>query len=190
LNAYLDEAGTSGPIVITRNGKPVAVLLAMQDEDEIERIILAYSPKFQRILQTAEQQIQAGQGIPHKEFWRIDRDSHWHYRPRRFYHPSGGAIVDHDRLTCQQIKTSEVLCLTRGDAPTGSIHRIISSSIFWISCRVTTNSEKCLAYLLMKSGITLRVETSAECGVWLWTNGPIGRGKTTGRIARRFWELV
>ncbi len=60
LRAYLNAAETSGPVVITRNGKPVAVLLAMQDEDEIERMILAYSPKFQRILQTAEQQIQAG----------------------------------------------------------------------------------------------------------------------------------
>ncbi len=64
------KASKSGPIVVTKNGKPVAVLLAMQDEDEIERMILAYSPKFQRILQAAEQQIQAGQGIPHKEFWR------------------------------------------------------------------------------------------------------------------------
>ncbi len=70
LSAYLDETETSGPAVITRNGKPVAVLLAMQDEDEIERMILAYSPKFQRILQTAEQQIQAGKGIPHEEFWQ------------------------------------------------------------------------------------------------------------------------
>jgi prevent-host-death family protein len=70
LNAYVDEAETTGPIVIMRNGKPVAVLLAMQDEDEIERMILAYSPKFQRILHTAERQIQAGQGIPHKEFWQ------------------------------------------------------------------------------------------------------------------------
>ena len=70
LSAYLDEAETSGPVVITRNGKPVAVLLAIQDEDEIERMILAYSPKFQRILQTAERQIQAGQGIPHEDFWQ------------------------------------------------------------------------------------------------------------------------
>ena len=70
LSAYVDEAGTTGPIVITRRGRPVAVLLAMQDEDEIERTILAYSPKFQRILQTAERQIQAGQGVPHKEFWQ------------------------------------------------------------------------------------------------------------------------
>ena len=55
---------------MTKNGKPVAVLLAMQDEDEIERMILAYSPKFQRILRTAEQQIREGKGLAHKEFWQ------------------------------------------------------------------------------------------------------------------------
>ncbi len=69
LSGYI-KASKSGPVIVTKNGKPVAVLLAMQDEDEIERMILAYSPKFQRILQTAERQIQAGQGIPHKEFWQ------------------------------------------------------------------------------------------------------------------------
>ncbi len=69
LSGYI-KASKSGPVIVTKNGKPVAVLLAMQDEDEIERMILAYSPKFQRILQTAEQQIRVGQGIPHKEFWQ------------------------------------------------------------------------------------------------------------------------
>ena len=69
LSSYI-RASKSGPVVVTKNGKPVAVLLSMQDEDEIERMILAYSPKFQRILQTAEQQIREGKGISHKEFWQ------------------------------------------------------------------------------------------------------------------------
>ena len=64
------KASKSGPVIVTKNGKPVAMLLAVQDEDEIERMILAYSPKFQRILRTAERQIQAGQGISHKDFWQ------------------------------------------------------------------------------------------------------------------------
>ena len=64
------KASKSGPVIVTKNGKPVAMLLAVQDEDEIERMILAYSPKFQRILRTAEQQLLAGRGIPHKEFWQ------------------------------------------------------------------------------------------------------------------------
>ncbi|MBI4557080.1 MAG: type II toxin-antitoxin system Phd/YefM family antitoxin [Candidatus Hydrogenedentes bacterium] len=59
----------SGPVVVTKNGKPVAMLLAMNDQDEIERILLAYSPKFQSILRTAEKQLRAGKGIPHEEFW-------------------------------------------------------------------------------------------------------------------------
>ena len=69
LSSYI-RASKSGPVVVTKNGKPVAVLLSMQDEDEIERMILAYSPKFQRILQTAEQQIREGKGISHQEFWQ------------------------------------------------------------------------------------------------------------------------
>ena len=46
------------------------MLLSVKDEEEIERMILAYSPKFQSILQTAEQQIREGKGIKHEDFWR------------------------------------------------------------------------------------------------------------------------
>lgn len=69
LSGYI-KASKAGPIVVTKNGKPVAVLLSMQDEDELERILLAYSPKLQRILEKAEKQIQAGQGIKHEAFWQ------------------------------------------------------------------------------------------------------------------------
>ena len=40
------------------------------DDDEIERLALACSPKFRGILELAEEQIRAGQGIPHQDFWR------------------------------------------------------------------------------------------------------------------------
>ncbi len=69
LSGYI-EASKAGPVVVTKNGKPVAILLAMQDEEELERILMAYSPKLQRILQKAEKQIQVGKGIKHQEFWR------------------------------------------------------------------------------------------------------------------------
>ena len=69
LSGYI-KASETGPIVVTKNGKPVALLLAVHDEDEIERMVLAYSPKFQSILQTAEKQIRAGKGIRHEDFWR------------------------------------------------------------------------------------------------------------------------
>ena len=69
FSGYL-KASEQGPVVVTKNGRPVAMLLSVTDEDEIERILLAYSPKFQSILDVAEQQIRAGQGLKHEDFWR------------------------------------------------------------------------------------------------------------------------
>ncbi len=68
FSAYL-KASREGPVIVTRNGKPVAVLLAMDDEDELERLIIAYSPKFQHILREAREEIQGGKGLPHTEVW-------------------------------------------------------------------------------------------------------------------------
>ena len=68
LSGYI-KASQAGPVVVTKNGKPVAVLLSIQDDDELERLLMAYSPKLQRILQTAEKQIRAGEGIEHEDFW-------------------------------------------------------------------------------------------------------------------------
>ncbi len=69
LSAYLRES-ESGPVVVTRNGKAVAVLLAMTDEDELERLILAHSPKFRAMLDKSRRQIEEKGGIPHEQFWR------------------------------------------------------------------------------------------------------------------------
>ena len=68
FSAYLEES-KSGPVVVTKNGKAVAVLLAVEDDEEIERLLFAYSPKFQAILQQGRDQIKAGEGIGHNEFW-------------------------------------------------------------------------------------------------------------------------
>jgi hypothetical protein len=40
------------------------------DEEEIERLVLGYSPRFRSMLDVARQQIREGSGIPHDEFWR------------------------------------------------------------------------------------------------------------------------
>lgn len=68
FSAYLEES-KHGPIVVTKHGKPVAVLLAVADEDELERLILAYSPKFQAILAKGKAEIKQGEGIDHQDFW-------------------------------------------------------------------------------------------------------------------------
>src|SRR5204862_1880705 len=69
LSAYLKES-EQGPVVVTRNGKAVAVLLAVTDDDELERLVLAHSPKFQAILDKSRRQIEETGGIPHDVFWR------------------------------------------------------------------------------------------------------------------------
>jgi prevent-host-death family protein len=69
FSGYL-KASEQGPVVVTKNGKPVAIILSIKDEDEIERMLLAYSPKFKSFLDSAEQQIREGKGIKHEDFWR------------------------------------------------------------------------------------------------------------------------
>ena len=69
LSAYLKES-EEGPVVVTRNGKAVAVLLAVTDDDELERLVLAHSPKFQALLDKSRRQIEETGGIPHEQFWR------------------------------------------------------------------------------------------------------------------------
>ena len=47
LSAYLQEAEKSGPVVVTRNGKAVAVILAPADDEDLEHLLLSRSPRFQ-----------------------------------------------------------------------------------------------------------------------------------------------
>jgi prevent-host-death family protein len=70
LSAYLDECQTGGPVIITRNGKAVAVLLAPVDDEDLERLVLARSPRFQALLNKSRQSIKAGKGLSRDEFWQ------------------------------------------------------------------------------------------------------------------------
>ena len=69
LSSYI-EAARSGPVVITKDGRAAAVLLAVTDDDELERLLLAHSPKLRRIVQKSAKSIRAGQGISHDDFWK------------------------------------------------------------------------------------------------------------------------
>jgi prevent-host-death family protein len=70
LSAYVEEAETAGPIVITRNGKAVAVLLAPVDDDDLESLLLARSPRLRALLNRSRESIAAGRGLPEDEFWQ------------------------------------------------------------------------------------------------------------------------
>jgi prevent-host-death family protein len=74
LSAYIN-ASADELVVITKNGKPVAVLLPMEDEAELERLTLAYSTRFQAQLAEARAQIAAQNGIAHEDFWaEVEKD--------------------------------------------------------------------------------------------------------------------
>src|SRR5205814_10023600 len=68
LGTYLNQS-RQGPVIVTRNGKAVAVLLAVTDDGELERLVLAHSPKFRAILDKSRRQIEETGGIPHDVFW-------------------------------------------------------------------------------------------------------------------------
>ena len=70
LSAYVDQCATQGPIVITRNGKAVAVLLAPADDDDLEGLLLARSPRFQSLLARSRKSIKQGKGLSQEDFWK------------------------------------------------------------------------------------------------------------------------
>jgi prevent-host-death family protein len=70
LSAYLQEAENSGPVVVTRNGKAVAVIVAPTDDDDLEGILLSRSPRFRRLLDKSRSSIERGKAQKHEEFWR------------------------------------------------------------------------------------------------------------------------
>ena len=73
LSAYLDECTTEGPIVVTRNGKTAAVLLVPRDDDDLERLLLGRSPRFQAMLDRSRQSIEEGKGLSEEAFWKAAR---------------------------------------------------------------------------------------------------------------------
>ena len=76
LSAYVDQCADDGPVIITRNGKPVAVLLAPVDEDDLDQLMLTRSKRFQALLNKSRRSIAAGKGVSRDEFWREVRSRH------------------------------------------------------------------------------------------------------------------
>ncbi len=89
---YLIKCATEGPVVIMRAGKPIAVLVAPLDKDDLERLVLSHSPRFQAIINKSRKSLKAGKGIPHDEFWRVARErTRRKSRPRRGKRAKGDA---------------------------------------------------------------------------------------------------
>jgi len=63
------ESIQSGPVAITRNGRVVAALVALDENDDLESFALGHSRRLRQILEKSKEQFKAGKGIPHHQFW-------------------------------------------------------------------------------------------------------------------------
>jgi hypothetical protein len=74
LSAYLDECSAEGPPVITRNEKAAEVLLVPHDDDDLERLMLERSPRFQALRNRSRRSIKQGKGVSEESFWEAVRN--------------------------------------------------------------------------------------------------------------------
>jgi prevent-host-death family protein len=69
LDTFLDDVA-QGPIVITRDGRPIAALVPLEDQEDAERLSLAHNPDFRRLLDEARERVGRTGGMSEEEFWR------------------------------------------------------------------------------------------------------------------------
>ena len=68
--SYYVDACAESPVIVTRNGKPVAALTAIADEADLDSIFLAHNPRFRKMLEDADQRISKTGVIAHEDFWQ------------------------------------------------------------------------------------------------------------------------
>ncbi len=68
LSAYV-EACKDSPVVITKNGKAVAVIMPIGDEDELDTLLLVNNPRFIGMLEEARARVRRQGGVKSDAFW-------------------------------------------------------------------------------------------------------------------------
>ena len=63
LSEYVKET-VSGPVVITKNGKPCAALIHLAADEDIESFLLAHNRRFMNLLDKAVEKTRKRGGIP------------------------------------------------------------------------------------------------------------------------------
>ena len=70
------NACQESPVVVTKNGKPVAMLVPVKDDDDLDSLILRHNPRFLAMLEKGYQNVKETGGIPSKEFWARVKKRH------------------------------------------------------------------------------------------------------------------
>jgi prevent-host-death family protein len=63
--------GEDHPCVVTNRGKPVALIVPFDDPDDLLSLAMSYSPKLQKLVSKASEELRQGGGIPEQEFWKL-----------------------------------------------------------------------------------------------------------------------
>jgi prevent-host-death family protein len=69
FSAYIEESRES-PVVVTRNGRPVALIVAIEDEDDLDALLLVHNPRFVQLLEDARQRVKVTGGASLAEMRR------------------------------------------------------------------------------------------------------------------------
>ena len=69
LSAYIDAAKESA-IIVTRNGKPVALLTPILEDDDLDSLLLTHDRRFVRLLAQARERVHTGRYLTNEQFWR------------------------------------------------------------------------------------------------------------------------
>jgi prevent-host-death family protein len=78
VSAQFDDylaASREQPVLVTQNGKPIAVLLAVETKAEAEQAALGRRRSLRAVFQEAHEQLQKRGGIPHEQFWKQVEES-------------------------------------------------------------------------------------------------------------------
>jgi prevent-host-death family protein len=57
------------PVLVTRDGEPIAVVMGLKNDQEFKAKLLAQSPRLADVLAASAKSLDAGLGIPQGEFW-------------------------------------------------------------------------------------------------------------------------
>lgn len=67
FSSYID-ASQECPVIVTRNGKPVAMIIGIHDSDDLDSLLLAHNPRFIRLLDEARERVKVNGAVPLSEF--------------------------------------------------------------------------------------------------------------------------
>ncbi|MEZ4660982.1 MAG: type II toxin-antitoxin system Phd/YefM family antitoxin [Caldilineaceae bacterium] len=62
FSAYIDESKES-PVIVTRNGRPVAMIIGIEDADDLDSLLLTHNPRFLQLLDEARARVRVTGGV-------------------------------------------------------------------------------------------------------------------------------